>query len=852
MIKFFTLFSILIIISAISGFSQISVPGIPESFAFTTKSATILPNKELHNIDNKRLAEEDNNLGISNRYGEIEDVNIDLIAEGTKTIIAGRGYIWRYRIESSNTFSLGIFFSKFRIPEGAKIFIYNDDRTQVAGAFTSKNNNIDNQLAIAEFKGKNATIEYFEPFGSESQAELEIGYVSQSYKNIFGTMQTIIGINCPEGADWQLQKHSVCMITYNENRYAYYCTGTLVNNTRNDGTPYFLTAHHCLSSSTAATSLVVYFNYESSICNGATSDVIQTLAGSALLSTSTYTDFTLLKLNDIPPYEYEPYYAGWDATGSASQNSTSIHHPGGRLKSIAIDNNPPTTGRQTINWDDGSVTVPNTHWQVYFDVGQVENGSSGGPLFNDKKRVIGQLHGGDNNYNYFGKFSISWKRYSSPNQQLAAWLDPDNTNAFILDGFASTKKPEADFSASASTVCINAPVKFYDRSKYLASEWSWSFLPSTVEFINGTNSHSKYPEVTFLQEGNYTVELTATNPNGSTTISKENYISAGTKINVSLTSYSYNGSDICGPFFKNVSFVAKGANTYTFTLTDPDKFNYRMYNDSIVLSTKDTISQTFKTYLIATGTQGSCIDSDSVALNASYSENDNVAKAALLKIGINGPFPNFCASVEPNEPHPSTLGCQMPNSWCTKGSDSVLHNTIWFKFLGPPNGSVTIDTKGFNDRIALYSAESAQDLTSRMASLYKLIAANDSRALFDSTALLKNISLEPGKTYWLQLDGYNGESGNAYVNLITNNVEALPNPNDGAFDIIISTGENREAVVSIYDILGNKIFTQNVKISNESNRFKINLKPISSGVYFIGINMGDTEQRKKIVIFRQK
>ena len=39
-----------------------------------------------------------------------------------------------------------------------------------------------------------------------------------------------------------------------DNRY-YYCTGSLLNNTKRDYTPYFLSASHCISTQAAATSL---------------------------------------------------------------------------------------------------------------------------------------------------------------------------------------------------------------------------------------------------------------------------------------------------------------------------------------------------------------------------------------------------------------------------------------------------------------------------------------------------------------------------------------------------------------------------------------------------------------------
>ena len=66
------------------------------------------------------------------------------------------------------------------------------------------------------------------------------------------------------GSAWQTEKKAVALIT---NGGFAVCTGALVNNTAEDGTPYFLTANHCLGN---PNSWVYYFNHESSTCGGNT------------------------------------------------------------------------------------------------------------------------------------------------------------------------------------------------------------------------------------------------------------------------------------------------------------------------------------------------------------------------------------------------------------------------------------------------------------------------------------------------------------------------------------------------------------------------------------------------------
>ena len=199
------------------------------------------------------------------RYAVFEDVNIDLKLEGRKDILPDTsGTIWRLKIESDSAYSIQLILSKFFIPIGAKLFVYNENLSQIAGAFTCNNMQRDSTFVIADIIGNKAVIEYFEPAGADFAGEVVIGSVGKAYKNIFGltSESDYIGMNCPEGKDLQDVKHSVCKITFRSDSGSYLCTGALLNNARYDEIPYFLTASHCISTSAEASTIVAYFNYE--------------------------------------------------------------------------------------------------------------------------------------------------------------------------------------------------------------------------------------------------------------------------------------------------------------------------------------------------------------------------------------------------------------------------------------------------------------------------------------------------------------------------------------------------------------------------------------------------------------
>ncbi|MGB1031192.1 MAG: trypsin-like peptidase domain-containing protein, partial [Flavobacteriales bacterium] len=210
------------------------------------------------------------------------------------------------------------------------------------------------------------------------------------------------------------------------------CTGALVNNTAQDGTPYFLTANHCLG---GQNNWLFYFNHESATCNGNTGPTDQSVSGSVLRASNGGSDFALLELSQTPPEDFEVQYAGWDNSDNLTVTSAvGIHHPSGDLKKICFENDDPY--HQNVF---GAACWYIDEWED----GVTEGGSSGSPLFDQNHRIIGQLYGGgaacqgtSNNGqpDWYGRFGVSWDGNSS-STRLRDWLDPSNTGATVLDGW---------------------------------------------------------------------------------------------------------------------------------------------------------------------------------------------------------------------------------------------------------------------------------------------------------------------------------------------------------------------------------------------------------------------------------
>ncbi|NHN27172.1 hypothetical protein FIA58_015930 [Flavobacterium jejuense] len=90
--------------------------------------------------------------------------------------------------------------------------------------------------------------------------------------------------------------------------------------------------------------------------------------------------------------------------------------------------------------------------------------------------------------------------------------------------------PTACFEANTTNGCTGTDFILTDNSDFLPTSWTWAISPATVTYVNGTSATSQNPEVRFTNAGFYTVELTATNSNGSNTNTKISYIevTAGT------------------------------------------------------------------------------------------------------------------------------------------------------------------------------------------------------------------------------------------------------------------------------------------------------------------------------------
>jgi hypothetical protein len=380
----------------------------------------------------------------------------------------GETRVWRVHIISPDACSMGLLFTSFRLRKGVRVMVYDPQLKHVKGAYTDQNNKSSGVFAVGHLPGDAVIVELQVSGEMDDYGELVLGSVSHAFLTTgspgfrsscageYGCSQPCeIDVSCQEGMDWQSEKRSVVRI----NTLTQYCTGVMVNNTSCNGDPLLLTAKHCIDREIIAERTVFEFNYESPSCFGPDGSLDRSVSGAQLLAVGDSLDFSLVRLSETPPDSFGTFYAGWDLSDGQVTGTTVVHHPEGDVKKISFDFESPVT---TVRPED----IPSYFWEYYYDsfwwvkqwdIGSTEAGSSGSPLFNSDRRIIGLLSFGSaecgdsigfdagsgrvifdksvNRDDFFTRLDMAWDREPEPGRSLESWLDPGNTGVSQLDGY---------------------------------------------------------------------------------------------------------------------------------------------------------------------------------------------------------------------------------------------------------------------------------------------------------------------------------------------------------------------------------------------------------------------------------
>jgi lysyl endopeptidase len=810
-----------LLLSVLSAQTQPSAGGSPRSFKYNNLIQTFT-GLTLTAPDKNLIAAEDEQTEKQGGFytiGREIPANIDFLSTGSWLALPEGGKICRLQISADGAEALALNYSSFEIASGCELYIYDESRKQVLGAYNHNNNPSRDAFATELVQGNSLILEYYEPGKSTSASSIVISGVAYIYRasgfaaaKDFGDSEYCeVNINCSEGNNWQDEKKGVARILLKVGNSYGWCTGSLLNNVRQDCIPYFLTADHCGQGASASdlNQWIFYFNYEAAGCPVPSSQPSSnTITGCTFKASggnggNTGSDFYLVQLNTAPTFN--PYFNGWSRSTTASTSGVSIHHPAGDIKKISTY----TSTLVSSSWG----STPGTHWQVVWASttnghGVTEGGSSGSPIFNSAGQIIGDLTGGGsycstpNQPDLYGKFSYSWQSNGSTNStRLKPWLDPDNTNPTTLNGYYCAGTLTANFSGTPTTVMVGGQVDFTDLSAGNPTSWTWSFPGGTPS----SSSQQNPQNIQYNTAGVYNVTLTVSNGTTSDQEVKSAYINVitGGTAACDTLHYPFTGTPTLYQV-QNGGYVS-GNNSYG-DLAKAEYFSsYSPFNQITgawfwfghAQNSGGNETVTFKVWNNSGsgGKPGTAIGQATLPLStiAGHVSNNQMTYVSFSPpISIPGPF--YVGLMLPQ-----LSGNQLALVTNTDGDSSP--STGWEMFD---------DGNWYN-----YSESASWDL-------------------FISNAVFPQVCMQ---TVGME------ETGDGLL------LHIFPNPTSDHLNISISGETSDETVISIRDLSG-KLLLKNIFIPEAGKPFRMNISSLTPGMYFLELRSKDRVFVRKFSVAR--
>jgi len=202
--------------------AQISSGGTPKSFNNSSISSNIQTiSMPVVNVDS--FIKTDTSLIGVHRYGIVIPIDIGITNAGTWDILEDSSLLWRLEIFSNKAFGLELTYDNFFLPEGATLFLYSEDKNDIIGAFTSKNNKEYRKFSTGPIKGDKIILEYNEPANVNPKADININSVIHIFDQSFVALPGVklpgfrksasCNVNAICKVDWCNQRRSVARMS---------------------------------------------------------------------------------------------------------------------------------------------------------------------------------------------------------------------------------------------------------------------------------------------------------------------------------------------------------------------------------------------------------------------------------------------------------------------------------------------------------------------------------------------------------------------------------------------------------------------------------------------------------------
>jgi len=847
--KFRNIFLSFVLITSFS-FSQVTNEGEPASWTLNLETDNI-QEKLMPSFDMDRVAEEDaENEGVKGipwRFGYSHSVDLGL-EDGTWTLLENGDRVWRMLISSPGAISLNFIFDDFFMPEGGSLYLYSDDREDLLGAYTSVQNQENRMLGTWLVYGDKVWLEYYEPQNVSGMGSINISKITHGYRNADKRPQEkglndsgdcMLDVDCNIGDDWQAQKEhnkrAVALIVMNNSL----CSGTLINNTSNDGTPFFLTADHCMEGNNPST-VAFLFDWISPTPQCATYNNSQngsqnmSVSGSILRAADPLSDFALLEITQSIPSSWNRVYAGWDRSGQIPGYAVGIHHPSGDIMKVSRESNSPEKINYTdlYAWRIGSASGG---WEY----GATEGGSSGSALFDPYGRIIGQLccgasgctaltdNGQSDNY---GRMDRSWTGAGSPSTRLSNWLDPSGTGQTYIDPYPAISNDDL------AIISIDEP----ESGNLSDSE------PIVITIQNlGNNSASNFELSYQINDGDvisetYSASL-ASGISAQHTFSQTADMSNAGSYEITVTiSYSIDEVEGNNSLTKNVTNVASGDCPDEYSLPIVWRDNFECYDAFAIENIGDWIM-----YDLDGGTTWGANAVDFT--NESYVGTGIIFNYPLVATGSDTAVWN------------TYEGSQGLYFFASGANSTTFPNDDWmispeFTIDGVTSPTLSFQAKSITDQYGLERMQVAVGNSTDYNDFTVISSGNYEEVPTDWTQYEYDLSAYEGQTiriaihyvgndsFVLQTDSFVVEGTLGVNDYQTNNFDHFFNPSTRELNL---SSTSLISGLEIYNLLGQKIISDS---EINSNNYMINLSLLSKSVYIVNVMIDNKIERFKLQI----
>ncbi len=375
------------------------------------------------------------------------------------------------------------------------------------------------------------------------------------------------------------------------------------------------------------------------------------------------------------------------------------------------------------------------------------------------------------------------------------------SNTLVLEDYinaTNTPSPYLDFGVSNARPCIRETVALSDSSLYGPTGWEWVITPDNFEFVNGTSAASQNPEISFLVPGLYSVAFTASNANGSSSMTAENLINVAG----ALPTYEVDMEDGTAGYFM-VWDTIKSQSKIAPRAANASNFGIHFHGDPV-----------------PTGWSGSPTSG-----TATQAWESNLAFHGMAHIcGVDGSgMDNIALSLDLRQTY--SLGPRFS----------------WFRVL--VNGEQVADEDGNTD---FNPATAAADPWKRLTFDLSAYAGTIFDITLQSATRFADKNQGEGDNVFIDNISITNTTNNKPLPAVSQGLRVYPNPSDGLFTIALDKVEGAFSV-KVVSLLGNTVYSFNGD-SNGRLLKSMDLNNLPSGVYLLNLTTGTKQFNQRIVI----